>query len=273
MTETVRNGILKALFVALRPIAKCLLRAGVGYKEFSTLAKLAFVEVASEEFGLRGRPTNRSRVAAMTGLSRKEVRKLRESNPDFIAEISIRESPLSLILHRWSSVSEYLDEVGAPRVLSYNNGENSFSALVASSVGDIPPGAMRTELKRVGAVTELADKSLRLEKRHFVPSGIDEKLKLGLEGSIHSLCDTVEHNCNPARKEAPRFQRLVSVDDFPADQLAYVQTIAGDRLQAFSEEFDDLLSTLEEKSEGTRSGIQVGIGLYYYELREPRSMK
>jgi len=74
MQNTMQRQILNALLVALRPLARALLRAGIGYREFAEISKSAFVDIATKDYGLRGRPTNISRVAVMTGLTRKEVR-------------------------------------------------------------------------------------------------------------------------------------------------------------------------------------------------------
>ncbi|MDH3905625.1 MAG: DUF6502 family protein, partial [Gammaproteobacteria bacterium] len=73
MRDDIQRQILGAFLVVLKPIARILLRFGIGFREFSEIAKTAFVDVASSDFGLRGRPTNISRVAVMTGLTRKEV--------------------------------------------------------------------------------------------------------------------------------------------------------------------------------------------------------
>ena len=56
----------------LRPAIYVLLRCGVPWREFAELAKSVYVEIASERFGKRGRPTNVSRTAMLTGLPRRE---------------------------------------------------------------------------------------------------------------------------------------------------------------------------------------------------------
>ncbi len=78
MQNDIQRQILGAFLIALRPIARIFLGFGMGFKEFSDIAKTSFVDVATSEYGLRGRPTNISRVAVMTGLTRKEVRRVRE---------------------------------------------------------------------------------------------------------------------------------------------------------------------------------------------------
>jgi hypothetical protein len=49
----------------------------VTWAELADLSKEVFVDVAGCDYGLQGRPTNASRVAMITGLSRREVARLR----------------------------------------------------------------------------------------------------------------------------------------------------------------------------------------------------
>ena len=90
MQDTAQREILQALLVALRPLARALLRAGIGYREFEEISKTAFVDVSTRDYGLRGRPTNISRVAVMTGLTRKEVRRIREKSESGEETLGIR---------------------------------------------------------------------------------------------------------------------------------------------------------------------------------------
>src|ERR1700745_4363872 len=62
----------------LRPLVHVLIRCGITWREFAEVARTAYVEVATTQFGKRGRPTNVSRTAVLTGLSRREVRVQRE---------------------------------------------------------------------------------------------------------------------------------------------------------------------------------------------------
>ena len=101
MGSPIQQKILDALLMALRPLARALLRVGVGYREFADIAKTAFVHVAAEEYGLRGRETNSSRIAVMTGITRKEIRAIRDRGLGVLAEDFVRESPASILLYQW----------------------------------------------------------------------------------------------------------------------------------------------------------------------------
>ena len=73
-----KKSVLRAFHHLLRPLVRVLLRNGVSWDEFAELAKKTFVEVARDDYGIQGRPTNTSRVALITGLSRREVMRVKE---------------------------------------------------------------------------------------------------------------------------------------------------------------------------------------------------
>ena len=57
----------------LRPLVKILLRNNVPHQTLAEWAKQAYVEVAKNEFGIDGKKQTVSRIAILTGLTRKEV--------------------------------------------------------------------------------------------------------------------------------------------------------------------------------------------------------
>jgi Family of unknown function (DUF6502) len=269
MSNPIHSSILRALFVAVKPLARALLRAGIGYREFADVAKAAFIHEASKEFGLRGRPTNISRVAVMTGITRKEVKSLRDQNIQNSFSGSISESPASIVLSRWFSDSRFCDSSGDPKILSYDDVDDSFTQLIRTYAGDIPPGAMRSELKRVGAIIELPDKKLRVVKRYFVPTGVDDRLMIGLVDVAGPSLETLAHNCDPNRKASPRIHRVASFDNVPRSLLPLIESEATLRLGELAESFDSYLLNVSEipcqAEDVPKSGIQAGIGLFYFE--------
>jgi len=81
MSDTnIRARLLHACYSFMVPVARFLLRSGISFTEFSEVTRMAFVEVASRDYGLRGTTTNVSRVAALPGISRKEDTGLRRLN-------------------------------------------------------------------------------------------------------------------------------------------------------------------------------------------------
>lgn len=268
MQHTEQSHVLRALLVALRPIAKMLLRNGIGFREFSEIAKSAFVDIATNDYGLRGRPTNISRVAVMTGLTRKEVRRIRDKINLGQESVVAKTTPLAEILHRWYSVDDFTTKSGEPRELSFDSDSPSFTELVRRFGGDIPPGAMRTELKRVGAIEETEDGSLRLLKRTATAYETQDKLITGLVRGIYPIAAAVAHNTDPNLGEDAWTQRTVSSDHVRNEDLPRIRRISRDRLIEFTESIDDLFmayETLQSDVKNSASNTLVGIGVFYYE--------
>ena len=115
MAKEIRQTLLQACRALLRPVALVLLRGGVTWREFSALSKSVFVSVATDEFGIRGRPTNVSRVSILTGISRKEVKRQRDllSKPDEVVAAS-KSSDATRVLSGWFQDERFRAEDGAP---------------------------------------------------------------------------------------------------------------------------------------------------------------
>ncbi len=276
MQNDIQRQILGAFLLALRPIARIFLRFGMGFREFSDIAKTAFVDVATNEYGLRGRPTNISRVAVMTGLTRKEVRRVREKIEKGDQSVVVKSTPLSEMLHRWHADNEYLDSAGRPIVLQFSGEGVSFSSLARKYGGDIPPGAMRTELKRAGAIIEDEHGNLQAVSRVVYPKGEHEKLVTAVVHAIYPLVSTIAHNVNPNRDDDTWAQFNTYSQSIRKVDVPRLRRISLDRLTALAESIDDLFiayETLHENDGSDDDKNIVAVGVYYFEEKDPNATK
>ena len=266
MSDSFREKVLLALHEAAKPIARALLRSGIGFREFSGIAKSAFVEVATQDYGIRGRPTNVSRVAVMTGLTRKEVKRIRDLNLENNAVGPSRQSPPADLLHFWHTDPDYCGPDGQPKCLPFDGEKISFVSLVRRCAGDIPPGAMKTELKRIGAVGEHEDGSLEALNRFFIPVDEDQRLEIGLRMGIGSLASTIAFNANPDRTGQIRFQRVTDSSWIDPDGVRDIQETLTDQLKEFMTSIDSQMSGLEmDHGKGDKTGKKrIGIGMYFF---------
>lgn len=258
-----RKSILQACYAFLVPIARFLLRSGVSFREFSDIARLAFVHVATEDYGIRGRPTNISRVAAMTGIPRKDVKRLRAIGEAYFEDPRSHLSPLGDVLQAWCTNPHYLDEEGRPRPIPYSGGEVSFEQLVQVYAGDVPAGALKVELLRFGAVIEDDDGNLRVAKREIIPKNLDERLFTSLAFSLKALATTIAHNTDPNLTAPPRIERFVQSGFLTSASRERLQRIIRIRIANFTEEIDDALSSGELTDE--KHGRRIGVGVYFHE--------
>jgi hypothetical protein len=270
MNDDLKKRVLEAFFLVMRPLVKILFRYGVSYREFSEVAKTAFVDIASSEFGIRGRPTNISRVAVITGLTRKEVRRIRDELEKGQYFVSVKSTPMAEVLSRWHAEQDFLDSSGRPKALQFSKGEGSFSDLVRKFGGDVPPGAMRTELKRVGSIEEDDKGRLKMKSRTVIPADQIDKLLSSLVHGVYPLLATIETNTNSesAQDVMPQFTAY-SLRIRDAD-LARLRRISHDRLSDTAESFDDLFIAYESlnASDGDDRENIVSVGLFYFEERD-----
>lgn len=258
-----RKRILAACYSFLIPIARFLLRSGVSFREFSDIARVAFVHVASEDYGIRGRPTNVSRVAAMTGIARKDVKRLRSLSQSYSEDPRAHLSPLGDVLQAWCTHPDYLNAEGAPCLLQFGGGGRSFEQLVQRSAGDVPAGALKVELLRFGAIVEHENGWLEVVRREIVPEDLDERLFTSLAFSLKALASTIAYNTDPNRGSPARIERFVQSGLLSRASRQRLQRIINTRVANFSEEMDDLFSSDDPPS--GEVGRRIGVGIYFYE--------
>ncbi len=272
MLENTHDRILRAVLLCLRPMVKIMLQCGIGYRAFAELAKTAFVEVATSEYGVRGRPTNMSRVAVMTGLTRKEVRRIRDDSANGKARFNGISTPMGHVLHKWVSDDEFANEAGGPADLPFEGEEGSFKRLIKKYGGDIPPGAIRTELKRVGCVEELEDGVLRLVKRAFRPSEGEARVVNVFLRSAYPVLQNMAHNLDPKTGEDSWPQHTVYTKAIRSSDLSRIRRITSDRCIDFVESFDDMFIAYEalHEQEGRKTGDNpIAISIAYFEEHDP----
>jgi hypothetical protein len=256
--------VLRACRQWLRPVARWLLRSGVAWREFSELSRKVFVDVATEEFGIRGRPTNVSRVALLTGLSRREVRRLRSD--DLEPQPTDSERPLnhaSRVLTGWHLDPDFTDLQGHPRTLPESGDEGSFQALLRRYAGDIPATVLTKELLRSGSMERLENGELRVLRRYYMPSKLDGRAVDRAGSVLEDLVDTVEHNLSRRTREPSRFEGRAQNAHIDPRHLPAFRAFMEREAQGFLERVDDWLSSHEVDADScTTAPVRLGVGVY-----------
>lgn len=262
-----RQALSAALRKLLRPLARILLRNHISFGAFSDLAKRVYVDVALEEFGLPERKQSVSRVSILTGLSRKEVARVRQLPVADDAEAVGRYNRAARVVTGWVRDEAFSDGHGNPAVLSAEGTGATFARLVRQFSGDVPVRAILDELLRNGLVERLADGRLRLLARAYVPR-TEETEKLSILGTdVSDLVRTIDHNLRAGEAEA-LFQRKVAYDNLPEEVLPQLRALTRERAQAFLEEMDRWLSQHDRDVNPSAQGTgrkRGGIGIFYFE--------
>lgn len=269
MSTSPPQALTAAVVRLLRPLVRLLLRYGVSYGVFADLAKAVFIEVAAREFALPDRRQTLSRIAVLTGLTRKEVARLQGQGAvaDTVAERHYNRA--ARVVAAWVRDGRYHTAGGAPAPLSLE-GAGSFSELVQRYSGDMPPRAVLDELLRVGAVTLDETHRACLGERAYVPRhSADAKLHI-LGSDVALLIATIDHNLSPGNEL--RFQRKVAYDNLPAEILPELRQLSRQKAQQLIEEMDHWLAPHDRDLNPTVQGrgrTHAGIGIYYFEEDVP----
>src|SRR5262245_10129117 len=174
-TRVVKDQVLRAYRRLLAPIVRVLLRNGVTWSEFAEIGKELFVDVARSDYGIQGRPTNTARVALMTGLSRREVTRVKGALAGNEPRSEATPNRISQILTAWHVDHEFLDVDGTPAVLTPPGDGPSSASLLKRYAGDMPHGAVLKELEQLGLV-ESGAMGYRVLSRHYIRSAADPDL-------------------------------------------------------------------------------------------------
>lgn len=260
------DQVLRSTHQWLKPLVHVLLSCGITWREFAELAKSTYVEVATDNFGKRGRPTNVSRTAILTGLVRRDVRKQRQTLSQAPNTLNGYVTKASLVLSAWHLNPNFRDKEGGPAILRMSGKGKTFDALIEQVGGsDVRPSTLLKELVSAGAVRVRSDGRLQAMQRDYIPHAMDEQL-IRLWGTVVAdVATTYVHNLTRTAKADKRLERSAVNDRMPPDVAPAFAQLLEKEAQAFLERIDKWLTDHENKPSGSRTAspaIRLGIGLY-----------
>ena len=267
MTTDTQQLIGTSLVRILRPLIQILLRNGVTYRAFAETAKAVYVEVATKEHHIPGRKQTDSRISVITGLSRKEVKRVKSLPASEVGNDLARYNRASRVISGWTQDRDFMDSQGNPLDLKMDQADNSFAELVRRYSGDAPPRAVLDELEQVGAVQRLDDGTLCLVTRGYIPQ-TDSPERLGIFGvMVADLLHSSDYNLKDESAK-PYFQRVVANERIPAAATEEFQQVTRRYCQQYLEKLDHWLAENEADSDGDTELRRIGVGIYYFENEE-----
>lgn len=219
------KSLIQALRRILAPMVRIMLAKGITYPFLAEMVKGVFVEVAERDFRLGDKPQTDSRISLLSGVHRKDVRRLRQqAEPqEFLPEaVSLG----AQLVAAWTGLPQYLDAEGRPLPLPRlaRAGEISFEGLVAGVSKDIRSRAVLDEWLRLGVVHLDEDDRVFLNTEAFVPAkGFEEKV-FYFGHNVHDHMTAAVHN---VIGEGPPFlERSVHYDQLTPASIAQLGQLA-----------------------------------------------
>jgi len=255
------------LATVLTPIVSLLVRNRIGVDKFVRVAKHAYVRAANSECSSSGIKLNYSRLATITGMTRKEVSLLSKQLHELPVHTIVRskEQRALRVIQGWRMDPRFQNEKGAPAELSLRIGPTSFARLVKAYARDVTPRAVLAELQRLNAVA-LIQKGNSLRLRSSRAQAGTQNLQ-ALTELARVLQDFVE-----AATQQRSTGSLQSFFSFKEEAVllqgtaARFQRVFSHRGSALLESFDQWIAAQRERSQNRNSASEsrarVGIGIY-----------
>ena len=270
MGQNVKEHLRLALRMMLKPLVRLLVSQGVSHGDFSEAAKDVYVEVAIRHFD-KSKKINQSRVAILTGLTRKEVKNVIDRALSAEPHNKNYSRP-SRVLAGWHSDPKYLGPYGVPLELPYESAGAeipSFVELVRTYSGDMAPRPMLKELIRVGAVVQLENKFYKAVRRDFEPEALSPELVARLGKIGHYFFSTAAANIEKKEQGSGNFDRRVYTEEgLSIESMREFDTYIKRRGQEFLEELDNWFIAMEKKDKGNPDRRQTGLYMVHYIVNE-----
>jgi hypothetical protein len=166
----------------LSEFANHLIKCGITMVEFRAAAQTAFVQAALSTARLQNSRVNQSAVAAITGLTRTQVRALLRNPRERPPTVGAR---LLAVVSGWRSDPEFTDADGNPLRLPLAPGRHSFPALIKKYGRDVSRRALLSEMSRMGFVRQRSG-SVSLH-RIVATSPLQDMTRLLSQGLAHVI--------------------------------------------------------------------------------------
>jgi hypothetical protein len=271
------EALMQPLRRLLRPLVRLLIRSGITFPVLADLLRSLYVEVALRDFLEDRKARTDSRISLLTGIHRKEIRRLR-SETTGLSEVPPVVTLGSQIVARWLGTPEYAGTDGhalpLPRVPGPDGGP-SFESLVASVTSDVRPRAVLDDWLSQNIVTLDADGRVRLNASAFLPRQGREEQLFYFARNLHDHAAAAVANVL-ASGAAPFLDRSAHYDRLTADTAARIAVAGRDAVQQALIDVNRVALKMLDANDravsqaGADAKLQrVNVGVYVYVEDEP----
>ncbi len=276
-------ALLTAVRRLLRPLVRLMMRSGLTFPVLAESLRRLFVEIAITDILTDPNTRTDSRVSLLTGVHRKEIRRLREIPADS------RDAPdivtlVSQIVARWIGGAPFADSQGRPKPLlriGTGNAEPSFADLVASVTSDVRPRAVLDDLLEHGVLFVDAEDRVRLTADAFLPRPGGEAQLFYFARNLHDHVAAAVANISAvgisaatigAEGPASFLDRSVHYDNLTETQArdlrAYAREAAMRALSDVNRRAQELTAHAAADADGAPMQ-RVNFGVYIFDEHEP----
>ena len=269
------EALITAVRKILRPVVRLMLHFQVSYPYLISLLKSVYVEVADQEFALDDRRQSDSRITMLTGVHRKDVKRLRAEELEAVLAPRTVSIGAQCIAH-WLGMERFRSPDHTPLPLplktpSTSHGQVCFDDLVESVCRqDIRPRVILDEWIRLGiAHLDELDRVVLNTGAFTLDKGVDEKLFFfgkniqdHLSAGIHNIIG----------KKPAFFDRSVYYNRLSQASLDELQDLAAQLGMASLIEMNQRALSLQQSDAGDNQALyRMKFGLFHYNDRQEKT--
>lgn len=255
--------LLRACRRLLRPLVRLLIRAGVTFPVLADLVRTLYVEVASQDLLTDKRAQTDSRISLLTGVHRKEIRRLRLLPPD-ADPVPPAVTVGSAIVARWLALPDRAGRDGHLLPLS----RAAFDGLVESVTTDIRPRAVLDDWIGQGIATIDAAGDIRLNAAAFLPRPGGDQQMFYFARNLHDHLAAAAANVL-ATGTPPFVDRSVHYDGLDEATARALEDLARAAVSQVLVDLNRAALALADAAPAGPFRERVNIGIYVYREHEP----
>jgi Family of unknown function (DUF6502) len=261
----IQAALVKAINLLCRPLIRLLIEKGVTFPQFRELMKELYVEVADEYFSLDDKKSSDSRIFVLTGVHRKDIKRIRQQNDQGSEPVTSSASLSGEIVARWTSMPEYLDKKGKPKQLLKfeKNKEAGFDQLVCSVSKDVRPKVVLEEWLRLNIV-RMKDDYVILNQSAFVTNKGFNEMAYYLGHNVHDHMASCVNNI--MEESDPMLERSVyyaSLTEKSVNKLRTTASKKGDELLQYLNK--QAIKLYDEDKDKDDANHRMRLGVYWYQ--------
>lgn len=221
--------LLKAARRLLRPLVRLMIGSGVTFPLVADTLRSLFIDVATDDFLTDPKARTDSRISLLTGVHRKEVRRLRQTSAE-AEQIPEVVTLVSQIVARWVGSAMFTDGEGHPLPLERAGQTRAgdapaFDTLIGSITTDVRPRAVLDVLLAHGVVQIDSSDRVQLNTTAFIPRPGGEEQLFYFGRNLHDHVAAASANIG-STGAAPFLDRSVHYDRLTPEQAKELEDYA-----------------------------------------------
>ncbi len=268
-------ALVAALRKLLRPLVRLLLARQITYPYLINLLKSIYVEVADLEFQAGNKRQTDSRITLLTGVHRKDVKRLRTEQEES-AQTPRTISAGAQIIGVWLGSPEFVDDSGAPLALPLRSSVRPASGKTFDDLveivcrQDIRPRVILDEWLHLGIASLDADNRVTLHTGAFTPDkGFDEKAFF-FGKNIHDHLSAGAHNL--LGLSPSYFDRSVYYDKLSLESIRTLSDLARQTGMSALTTMNRAALQLQKRDETAQDRHhRMNFGVFHFDAKLPAS--